>query len=241
MENILKEILYEIDTYVADSGIWILYLVSLLTILKINDEKGKAYILKPMLLVMLIIFNPIAAVILDKCLDSSYWRVIWLMQEVIVISYAIVIVLRRFQKVRKIALGVMIVLSIMLAGKNMYSSNELVLAENMYKIPDEMIELCQIIVDAENSPVVVAVDTIPIWLRQYDASIDMVYGRYGENELRALVNDANRDYEELHDILEEKKCNLVIFRVNEISNEEIYQYGFEYIGSTEHYVLYKVI
>ena len=164
-----------------------------------------------------------------------------MLAEPIVIAYAFVVILRNFKRVKKFIVGVLFCIIVTLVGRNMYRDTQLVFAENAYKIPNEMIEISQLVTNAECEPCVVAVDTIPIWIRQYDASIDMLYGRYGESELRALVNDASRDYEKLYDILSKRECNILIIRNNEISNEEIYQYGFEYIGCTEHYALYKLV
>ena len=200
------DIIEQLNMAIADGTYYILYIVSLLLIVKLEDENGKEYIVKPMVLLSIIVFNPLVALVLDKCLQSSYWRVIWMLQEYIVISYAIILVLRKYKSFQKLMVGCVLAIIILFAGKNMFIDNYYKKAENIYRIPNEIIEICDIINNNEDNPYVATVYHVYIWIKQYDPSIDLAYGKNGgPMEIRALVEAAERDYEYLHTILVEKK------------------------------------
>ena len=75
------ELIKQLNQLKAYSGYWILYIASWVIIMKIKSNAGKEYLGKQMLLVGIIIFNPIVAIILNICMESSYWRSVWLLQE----------------------------------------------------------------------------------------------------------------------------------------------------------------
>jgi len=236
------DIIEQLNVAIADGYYWLLYIVSLLLIIKLNDENGKEYIVKPMVLLAIIVFNPIVALILDKCLQSSYWRVIWMLQEYIVISYAIILILRKYKSVQKLVIGLILVITISFAGKNMFIDNYYKKAENIYRIPNEIIEICEIINDNEDEPYVATVYHVYIWIKQYDPSINLAYGKNGgPMEIRTLVEDAERDYAYLHEVLVENECNILIIRAGEVLQEEIEIHGYEFIDNTQNYVIYRVI
>lgn len=236
------DIIEQLNTAIDDGAYWLLYVFSLLIIVKLNDEKGKEYLVKPMVLLAIIVFNPLVALVLDKCLQSSYWRVIWMLQEYIVISYAIILVLRKYKKVQKIIVGIVFSLIIVFAGKNMFVDNYYKKAENIYRIPNEIIEICEIINNNEDEPYVATVYHVYIWIKQYDPSINLAYGKNGgPMEIRSLVEPSERDYAYLHEVLVENECNILVIRVGEVLQEEIEMHGYEFIDNTQNYVIYRVM
>lgn len=241
VENIVGLIPRQLGMYIAEGTYCLLYLFSWFIIIKNNDHKGKNYFVKPMLVISIIVFNPLIAVVLEKCLQSAYWRTFWLFQEGIVISYGFILLLRKSEKMKKAIVTLIAIVLICLSGRNLYTTGELSSYENLYKIPQEMIEICEIVSSNEENAIVTAVEPIPIWVRQYDASIKLIYGRYKENELRAAVNSDSRDYTYLYDELTARGCNVFIIESEEISVEKMLEYGFEYIGETENYMVFRVI
>lgn len=227
-------------------GYWILYIFSWLVIVNSKDENGIHYICQPVFITAIIIFNPLAAIILDKCLQGSYWRSLWLMLEYVVISLAAVLLIRSYKK--KKLLPLFLIFIIAFSGKFMYKDNFFSFSENVYKIPEEMIEICEVINEhyEDGEAFVATQNPVYIWLRQYDASIRIAYTKRGmggdsdARELRELVESKDKDWDAIYRKCKEVTCNVVIVTIPEITEHEMSAYGFEILDYVDEYAIYRV-
>ena len=117
----------------------------------------------------------------DKEDSVTYYRILWLIPIYIVIAYAACMLLMRLKSdaVRR-AVTVAIVLVIMLTGKCVYVNAEMhrIKVENPYHIPQDVIDICDMITPAvgEENPWAVFPEELAWFVRQYDAHILMPYG-----------------------------------------------------------------
>ena len=159
-----------------------------------------------------------------------------------IISFAAVLLLKQYEKKKKLIVTLVLFLIIGCAGRNMYINNHFSKPENVYKIPEEMIEICEIIKNNCSEAYVASVYPVYIWIRQYDATIGLRFGKNGgELELRDLVQASERDYEYLHIKLTEEECNILIIKLADIVPSELEMYGFEFIDCTVQYAVYRVL
>lgn len=242
--EVFSSIVEQISGYIGDGEYFLLYIAAWIMIIKSNDIRGKEYLAKPMLVIAILIFNPIMMIILNICLQSSYWRAIWFLQENLMIAYAMVLVLRKCKKNIRLILVIGMSMMVIFAGNNVYHNNGFDKPENLYKIPDEMIEICEMIKENEENAFVATLYPVYVWIGQYDVSVKLAYTKNltaDMIELKDLVGNAERDYTYLHEKLVEAGCNILVIRQGEVSPEEIESLGYILLGNTENYVIYRIV
>ena len=135
------------------------------------------------LLILVGFLLPVTKIVYVAAFDEgsdTYYRVLWLLPMYIVIGYAVCKLIFSFgskwkQRVALVASLVIIVLSGSLVYLNQYMSP----AQNLYHIPQNVIDICDEILPAEGEPRVRAVfpSELVHFVRQYSTDILMPFGR----------------------------------------------------------------
>ncbi|MCM1134576.1 MAG: hypothetical protein NC400_03280 [Clostridium sp.] len=162
------------------TGLKYLLALSLLAwIYLLITEKNKTLrlllVYAPIIVAALFLF-PFSRKAFVALLDGEiYYRVLWTIPMGIIFCYG---ACRFFARHRKLGLAVSSALVILL-GSYVYESQYITKAENLYHIPDTVIEICNLIGPKDSDVRVTAVMPSELihFVRQYDASINMVYGR----------------------------------------------------------------
>lgn len=219
---------------------FLLWVFSLLYIV-FHRKKMKALFIQvtvPSVMVMLVIFNPLCAVIIDKCLQGSYWRVYWIFSVYIVIAYVCTdIVSKVCVKKNKVCVTIFLIFIILICGSDIYTTKNFKNADNVYKIPERVIEVCEVLQQngiTEN----VALDLdLVVWVRQYDATINPIYGR----DLSGGVGWglAHNDMYTFYTFLEEE-CEYVVLAKSRDMVQEMTNKGYQKCAETEYYDVWKV-
>ncbi len=225
-----------------------LFLVGILYILlKEKDKKMKILFVFYPLLTLLITLNPIFNKLIGHIFKSStYWRVYWIIPLGIVIAYASILFIKENQeKSKKVLCALGIVIIIMASGKLIYNNANFYKTGNLYKLPDESILVAQLIGedDAEYKKAIVP-ETLVAYIRQIDASIELLYkrdpeGKYDENPAWRELNSGN--VSGITKIAKSKKCNYIVFKKATVLTEKMEDYGFEKLNETPNYAIYKYI
>lgn len=118
------------------------------------------------------------------------------------------------------------------------------LAENTYKLPQEAIQVCQILnEDSEEPPLVMADGGLVLFLRQYSSRVKMLYGRFGYiyngEQIFQLINEQRITKEEIWTLLEENNCDYVVWKNNDADVEAFTQLGGELVDTTQNYAIIK--
>lgn len=143
----------------------------------------------------LTIFNPLVAtpVIGALGLDDEYYRLIWLLPFTIMIAWLAVDLIGQCKKWwSRGALTLLLVVALAIPGKSILAKG-LTVAENIYKVPDELIEICEILhEDCETEEPKAALDfDLVVLMGQYDPSIQMVLTY---SDCSYLESQADTDY-----------------------------------------------
>ena len=138
---------------------------------------------------LLIIFNPLIWRVVDLLvLDDEYYRFLWLIPVTPLIAYSATVLIMKAEKrmVRRLAfVGAVVV--IVFCGQSVFSRSwELI--DNIHKIPDEVIEICEIIrADCDKEEPVVASDfELSVLLNQYAPDIDLLLSYREVDKIRTL-------------------------------------------------------
>lgn len=236
-----------VEWYFSNGSIWILLLCAVaFSLFKRKDQKFNFwgwYIIS----YSVIVLNPISAIVLSKLgLDGVYWRVFWMLPIGCMIAYMFTQVVSIADK--RFFRGILVGISIIvfgLCGKFIYTSENFQIAENLYKIPQEVIEVSNCI---EPGNAVIAPIDVLIWLRTYNADIYMPIGRQAyffegnveKNKLIESISDPTMtDVEYIVTGAMNYGCRYIVIEKNRQMEGSWEDYGYYLVDQTEKYLIYR--
>ena len=156
---------------------FVFFLLSVIAAAFFLKNQWKKGLLAYLLFLALTVFNPIlinpVVGLLD--LDDEYYRFIWLLPVTILIAWFAVYLVERAPKAAlRAVVCALCIIALAFPGKTILARG-LEPAENLYKIPDEVIEVCETIHDIsgeENLTLYVDFD-LAVLINQYDPSYEM--------------------------------------------------------------------
>ncbi|MBP3700252.1 MAG: hypothetical protein J6I64_00010 [Lachnospiraceae bacterium] len=166
---------------------------------------------------LLVVFNPLIWRVVDLlALDDEYYRFLWMIPVTPLIAYTATLLIMKAKKnvLRVLALGGAVAV-IVLSGQSIFSRSWDTI-ENIYKIPDEVIEICEIIrADCEKEEPVVASDfDLSVLLNQYAPEMNLILSYRQIAILKEVYS-----YGEFADIPEDRLFHVLI---EELPHDEGY-------------------
>ena len=253
MYGIFMQCWVALKLYGGNGAILILFIASALY-LCITEKSLKKKIMLGIipLLTMAVFLCPLTKKVYVKVFSDgtdTYYRVLWLIPMYVVIGYGLCRFIFSLKKsmYQRIAIVVSAVV-IALTGSLVYSSQHLTLAENLYHIPQKVIDICDEIAPAEGEPRVRAAfpSELVHFVRQYDTDILMPYGR----EMVVIQWDY---YNPVYEVMEkpeiisadallkatrETQCSYIVLSVDRKIDEELEDKGLELINTLHGYNIY---
>ena len=258
-----------IMNYTVNNGYWYLYafFACIVVILFLRSKDLRIIFAWPAILFFVFIFNPLSIFVFEKLHIIStgrFYRFFWILPVVILSAFILTWIC--FKIKNKVAfVFALIVVSFFLAFLGNYENtkNLYVKADNIYKIPNNIIEISEMIhEDYEGkTPVLYYNDWIMMYYRTYDPNVISFRAR-GENT-SALPPEVLQQYIDskytktiLERIIIYNEKSLVapqelknyVREIDYIVTEEFYENrgyyeeaGLEYLGTFDGYELYKNI
>ena len=242
----MREILEIFQGFTGSGFLTILYLLTLLYLW--TSEKNptfRAIFVYGASIIQLLFFVPLFFYGYQLLDEGTYYRILWVLPMTITIAYASVKILSGYPW------GSMIVGIVLVAvcGQYVYTNAFITPAQNVYHIPQEVIEVCDMIMPREDEERVTGVfpDDLIHFVRQYSTEIKMAYGRdylapdwiYGDHPLRKVMNQEEIRISELVRLATEHKCQYII-----VERDKEFVGNFEKlmvfkIGKTQNYDIYR--
>ncbi len=210
-----------------------------------KDRHRRAVFVYMPTLLLLMFLCPLFRKVFVRLLEDSetYYRLLWLLQMSMVTVYGTI---RLCARHRRIGLAVMCVL-VILCGDYVYDSEYIVKAENAYHLPQDAIDVVNLIEPQEGRiTVLMPADLIP-YVRQYSTNIELPYGRemliarwdyyhpmYEATE-RAEVIETGTFVE----LAREYPCAYVVLKEDREMTQPLTEYGFEVYGQVGEFVIYR--
>ncbi len=231
----------------------VLLLASAIYITVTEKDMRKKILLGVMPIVIIIGFLlPITKIVYVAAFNEgsdTYYRIMWLIPMYVVEGYAACsLIFSMKDKVRqRIALVVTLVV-VAVCGSLVYLNQYVSVAQNLYHIPQSVVNICDRIAPEEGEDRVRAAfpSDLVHFVRQYDTNILMPYGR----EMLATQWDYyNVVYEVMEkpeviiakDLLEatrQTKCSYIILSENRKIDYELTDFGLELIDTIDGYHIY---
>lgn len=252
------------------TGLIVIWYLLCLVYLWMNEKRKHMRILflyMPVIL-LLLYFNPLFYRLVYSVMESEiYYRILWLLPVTVVIAYTCICIYGRMaesgERKAKFPASVKSLASakpfapanlfalcaagvIMVSGNFIYSSPFFSRAENLYHVPDTVVDIC----DAINVPGREVMAVFPLelvqYVRQYSPVTCMPYGRETTvdkwnyyHPLRDEMETEVIDMEKLVPLSREYNCHYVIFRPGQKVRGKPEDYGWERFGEVDGYTIYR--
>ena len=180
-----------LEYYNGTAAYLMLYVIGLIYLMLYGTKREKEIFLPCSLFLLITVYNPIAPVILDHFFDvnSEYYRFFWITPIVILLPYlALKLILTTREGQSKGVTAALLLVIVLLSGTFLYQ-NGIRFAENIFKMPGDLIEVSGLIhQDAETEyPKVFLEYEYNMQMRQYDPKLLLTVDR--EDYLYAVGND----------------------------------------------------
>lgn len=224
----------------------ILFLAALLYLgFKEEDKRIRILLIYIPTVLQGLFFMPYFYAIYNKLDEGTYYRILWLIPMSVVIAYSGCRLIGRHSKTG-IALAVLL---LVISGTSVYRNVYMTRAENLYHLPQETIEICDMIKPAEGEERVWA--AFPAeqvhYVRQYTTDIQLPFGRdslveswdYVPNAIYELYREPEIRVAELSKYAEEYYINYFIFLKSRPLLGDPTAYDMSLVGETENYLVYR--
>ena len=210
-----------------------------------EDKRVKTLFVYIPAVMLILFFLPPFYMLYNRLDEGTYYRILWLLPMTVVIAYAGCKAIGHHIKAGVLLGSIVLILS----GSYVYASQHMSLAENLYHLPQETIEICDMIRPAEGEERVWALFPAEQvhFVRQYTTTIQMPFGR--DNLVESWGNNIHPLYEllqqdvipvkELSELSIENYCNYIILLKTMKVDGSLEEYGIEQIGETENYLIYR--
>lgn len=200
-----------------------------------------------------VFFCPVTAWIIQKCVGGSvYWRVLWILPMTPLIAYAGTCLIRKAWEKKGIGclLLAAVIAVLALGGTGLWMPGYYEKVHNFQKIPDEFAQICEVINGQKEEDEIIYLasdDHISSYIRVYDPSILMPYGRAGRGAV-------NKNAKLLHEQLvsetpvikkvvkyaKKLDCTYLVFRLpSEKKQAYMEGKGYHLIGQVNAYGIFK--
>lgn len=241
--------------YMGTGLIVIWFLVSLIYLWIAEKRKHirLLFIYVPVIL-LLIFFNPLFAGLVSGIAGGEiYYRLLWLMPMTLTLAFGAVHAMGRLEGIKKAAFGVVLAVIIMISGSYIYSNPFFSRAENIYHVPQSVVDICDAIeVEGREVKAIFPVELLQ-YVRQYSPVVCMPYGRdilVGEmmewNELwqewyglYELMEAAEIDAKPMAEGCRSQGVVYIILPADKKVNGRLEDYEFEVFARVENYIIYK--
>lgn len=196
-------------------------------------------------IIQVLFFIPYFYFIYTKLDEETYYRILWLLPMTLVIAYTSCKVIGSHTR-----LGVAIMVVILaLSGTCVYTSNIVSFAANEYKLPEEVVTICDWVKPKEDEERIwVAFPPILVhYVRQYTTSIQLPFGRDSmvdawkkiDNPLFELYMSPNMPADRINKYSNQYLCQYIVLEKEKEVIGDVTDYNFELIGSTENFLVYR--
>ncbi len=229
---------------------WIYYISLLYMLLRRRKNEIDKYVLKYAVWQHMLLFNPIFYYIVYFFLRNPniYVRLFYTLFPELYMAYAFTAVIVDLKEKKKQLLCAVVCSGIIVGTGTSYPSlANFSKADNLYKIPQEVIELCNIVnSNTDEEPKVMADESLVVYIRQYSSRIQMLCGRNSNGyKIRGksifdLVRNNEITMSEIVHIMKENDYQYLIWRYDQNVINEMEEMGGSFIGNTENYVVIRI-
>ena len=254
MYGIFMECWVALKLYGGNGMLLLMFIAASIYIIAAEKDIKKKIILGILPLVILAGFLlPLTKIVYVAVFDDgsdTYYRLLWIIPMYAVIAYGACKALIRMKRayVRRGSFALMLVI-IAVTGSFVYGNQYMSVAENLYHIPQNVIDICDVISPAEGQPRVRAAfpSELVHFVRQYDTDILMPYGRemvvtqwdYYNAVYEVMEKPETIDVDALLEATRQTKCHYIVLADSRKINGNLLDYGLNAIANIDGYTIFE--
>ncbi len=254
MYGIFMQCWVAMKLYGGNGAIFVMFLASAIYILVTEQSVKKKIMLGivPLLIFVGFLF-PITKIVYVAAFDDgsdTYYRLLWLVPMYMVIGYAACRLLFSLKKSLYQRIGLAVIVAVIaVTGSLVYNSVNISRAENLYHIPQTVIDICDVISPGEGEPRVRAAfpSELVHFVRQYDTDILMPYGREMVVEQWDYYNPVYEVMEKPETIVakdllsatRDTKCKYIVLHENRKIDSDLENLGLTLVTELHGYRIYS--
>lgn len=233
---------------------WGVFCIALVICFFLGGERRKK-LFTVSLLGCVVIINPVVyRLIGTRFMSGVYWRLFWALPIVLVVAVVMTELAGRVKREwLRFGTAVVLALAVAVLGKSVINRGTYTVAENDYQLPQEVIEVSDIILeDSGGYCMVIVPDELVCYIRQYTSNIRLAYGRniWGfintpvdwQIELHSLMNAEEIDYQALWEAACHQNVRYIVFNEEQRElPENMEEYGYTLVGTTAPYRVYALV
>ena len=254
MYGIFMECWVALKLYGGNGVLLLMFLAAAIYIVVSEKDIKKKIVLGILPLVILVGFLfPVTKIVYVALFDDgsdTYYRILWLIPMYVVIGYGACKAVMNFKKdaVRRGMLA-LILLIIAVTGSFVYANQYMSKAENLYHIPQNVIDICDVIAPEDGEPRVRAAfpSELVHFVRQYDTDILMPYGRemvvtqwdYYNAVYEVMEKPEIIDATALLEATRQTKCRYIVLSDSRQIDQSLEELGLNAIANIDGYTIYE--
>lgn len=229
--------------------IFLILLLAAASVLRQEEQWERKILLGILPLFFLFLYwCPLTGLLFMKLLgENVYWRILWLLLLAATVPYGACLLLKRLEGIRRYAAFAGFLVLLALGGRNVLSGEWFEPSTNVYKLPQNVIDVCELL--PGNIHALVSNRLMP-YIRQYDPTITLAYGRnalnfnsVGEERFgsQAMYMEAQKpeiDVDVLGPLVKEEGCTFLVFSLSRTFLGEWADYGYEEYARTEEFIIF---
>ncbi len=210
-----------------------------------KDRHRRAVFVYAPTLLLLLFFCPLFRKLFVRLMEDSetYYRLLWLLQMSVVSAYGMV---RLCARHRRIGLAAMCAV-IIAGGDYVYDSEHISRAENAYHLPQEVIDIVDLIEPEEGRITVLVPADLIYYIRQYSTDIELPYGRemlvarwdYYHPMYEAMEQAEVIETAAFVELAREYPCAYIILKEDRQLEEPLTEYGFGLYAQVGEFLIYR--
>ena len=254
MYGIFMECWVALKLYGGNGVLLLMFLAAAIYIVASEKDIKKKIVLGILPLVILAGFLfPVTKIVYVALFDDgsdTYYRILWLIPMYVVIGYGACKAVMNFKNdaVRRGMLA-LILLIIAVTGSFVYANQYMSKAENLYHIPQNVIDICDVIAPEDGEPRVRAAfpSELVHFVRQYDTDILMPYGRemvvtqwdYYNAVYEVMEKPETIDATALLEATRQTKCRYIVLSDSRQIDQSLEELGLNAIANIDGYTIYE--
>lgn len=252
MIEVLSQTAEIFKSYSGSSLYMTLFLCSLVYLWITEEDKGKKAVLVYCSAgVLFLFFFPLCSYFLMNYIfdHEIYYRMLWFLPIGILVALSATKLIAVQTKItRKVVITLLACVILIRGGDYTYDNPTFVKAQNAYHIPQEVIDVCDAIIPADEEQWVMAVvpQEMLSYVRQYSANIHLPYGREVLIERWNLWHPMYQTMEAdtvwaktLAKQAHEAGCQYIVLHQDKVFDEDIQKWGYILQENVDGYNIYQ--
>ncbi|GFH96315.1 hypothetical protein IMSAGC003_02870 [Lachnospiraceae bacterium] len=212
-----------------------------------KDRRRRVLLVYAPLAVLALYFNPLfARLVYGAVGDEIYYRILWLLPVTIVVAYATADLYGRLRGRKKYGFAVLSAVLVMISGSCIYASPHFHKAENLYHMPQAVVDICDAIQVEGREVMAVFPKEMLSFVRQYTPLVCMPYGRemlverwQADNPLYDAMEAPVLDLDVILPLAKTYSSHFVILPEGKKTTGHAEDYGFVLVNRMDGYVIYQ--